>query len=66
MSSPEATRRMALWAIELSKFDMQYRPRMAVKGQVVADFIAKFTLGDSQGAKDTRQWNIYTNGSSNR
>ena len=39
---------------------------MAVKGQVVADFIVKFTLGDSQGAKDMRQWSIYTNGSSNR
>ena len=26
MSSPEAARRMALWAIELSEFDIQYRP----------------------------------------
>ena len=66
MSSPEAAGRMALWAVELSKFDIQYRSRTAIKGQVVADFIAEFTLGDSQGAKDTRQWNIYTNGFSNR
>ena len=29
MSSPEAAGRMALWAIELSKFDVQYRPRTA-------------------------------------
>ena len=43
MSSPEAAGRMALWAIELSKFDIQYRPRMAIKGQAVADFIAEFT-----------------------
>ena len=46
ISSPEAARRMALWPVELSEFDVQYRPRTAVKGQVVADFIAKFTLGD--------------------
>ena len=46
MSSPEAAGRMALWAIELSKFDIRYRPRTAIKGQEVADFIAKFTLGD--------------------
>ena len=46
MSSPEAAGRMALWAVELSKFDIQYYPRTTVKGQVVADFIAKFTLGD--------------------
>ena len=43
MSSPEAVGRMALWAIELSEFDVQYRPRMAVKGQIVADFIAEYT-----------------------
>ena len=26
MSSPKAAGRMALWAIELRKFDVQYRP----------------------------------------
>ena len=46
MSNPEATGRMALWAIGLSEFDIQYRPRTAIKGQVVADFIAKFTNGE--------------------
>ena len=66
MSSPEAAERMALWAVELSKFDIQYRPRTARKGQVVADFIAKFTLGDSQGVEEKRQWSVYTDGSSNR
>ena len=43
MSSPEATGRMALWAVELSEFDIQYRLRTTVKGQVVVDFITKFT-----------------------
>ena len=32
MSSPKVVERMALWAIELSEFDVQYRPRTAVKG----------------------------------
>ena len=66
MSSPEAVGRMVLWAVELSKFDIQYRPPVAVKGQVVADFIAEFTLGDGQGAEEKRQWNIYTDESSNK
>ena len=66
MSSPKSAGRMALWAVELSKFDIRYRPRTAIKGQVVADFIAKFTLEDSQGAKEKRQWSVYTEGSSNR
>ena len=43
MSNLEAAGRMALWAIELSEFDVQYRPRIAVKGQIVADFIAEYT-----------------------
>ena len=54
MSSLEATGRMTLWAIELSEFDIRYHPRMAIKGQVVADFIAKFTLKDGQGAEEKR------------
>lgn len=31
------------WAIELSKFDIEYLPRAAVKGQVLANFVAEFT-----------------------
>ena len=34
---------MALWAIKLSEFDIQNHPHTAIKGQVVADFIAEFT-----------------------
>ena len=49
MSNPEAAKLLALWAIELSEFDIQYRPRTAIKGQVVADFIAKFTNGEDKG-----------------
>ena len=46
MSSPEAAGRMAIWVVELSEFDIRYRPCTAIKGQVVADFIAEFTLMD--------------------
>ena len=31
MTSPEAAGRMALWAVELSEFDIQYRPQTAIK-----------------------------------
>ncbi|XP_075655211.1 uncharacterized protein LOC142625439 [Castanea sativa] len=51
ISSPKADGRIALWAIELSEFDIQYRPRTAIKGQVVADFIAEFTNAEGQGAR---------------
>ena len=63
---PEAVERIALWAIELSEFDIQYRPRTVIKGQVVADFIAKYTQLEGKGAEILRQWSIHTNGSLNR
>ena len=65
MSNPEATRRMALWAIELSEFDVQYRPRIAVKGQIVANFIAEYTQSEDKGAEGLGLWSIHTDKSSN-
>ena len=51
MNSLEAARRMTLWTIELSEFDIQYSPRTAIKGQVVADFIAEYTQLEGKGAE---------------
>ena len=31
------------WAIKLSEFDIRYKPRAPVKGQILADFIIEFT-----------------------
>ena len=64
MSSPEAARRMALWAIELSEFDVQYRPRTAVNGQIVADFIAGYTQLEDKGVEGKKLWSVHTDGSS--
>ena len=30
------------WAIELSEFDISYKPRAAIKAQAMADFVAEF------------------------
>ena len=35
--------RLIEWVIELSEFDIKYKPRTAVKGQILADFIMEFT-----------------------
>ena len=66
ISSPEAAGRMALWVVELSEFNIRYRPRTAIKGQVVANFIAEFTLLEGQGAEVVPQWSIHTDRSSNK
>ena len=66
MSSPGAAGRLALWAIELSEFDIQYGPRTTIKGQIVAEFIVEFTSDEGEGANEVPQWSIHTDGSSNR
>ena len=66
MSSPETAGRMALWAIELSEFDVQYRPCTAINGQMVTDFILKFSNMEGQGAGVCPQWSIHTDELSNR
>ena len=66
MSSLEAAGRMALWAIELNEFDIQYRPQTAVKGQIVADFIDEYTQLEGKGVEGHKQWSIHMDGSSNQ
>ena len=66
INSPKAAGRMALWAIKLSEFDIQYRLRTTIKGQVVADFIAEYTQSEGKEAEGFEQWSIHTDGSSNR
>ena len=41
LHKPDFSRRMAHWAIELSKYSIQYKPRLSKKGQILVDFIAE-------------------------
>ena len=38
---PDMSGRMAQWAIELREFIIQYKPRLALKGQILADFLVE-------------------------
>ena len=59
MNRPEAVGRMIQWVIELSQFDIEYLPRMAIKAQALADFIAEITFPDeSSPADDVKRWTI--------
>ena len=35
--------RIAKWGTQLGSFDIRYRPRNAMKGQVLTDFVAEFS-----------------------
>ena len=51
---PDLSRRMALWAMELSEYGIQYKPRLSKKGQVSADFLAKISQLDT--CPDENSW----------
>lgn len=36
--------RVAKWALEITKFDLVFRPRSSVKAQVLADFVTECTI----------------------
>ena len=43
------TGRITKWGTRLGSFDIQYRPRNAVKGQVLVDFVAEFSPKNNIG-----------------
>ena len=47
---PKTSGRLIKWAIELSEFNIRYKPRAAVKGHILADFIMEFTPTESTEA----------------
>ena len=69
LHKPETSGRLMKWAIKLSEFDIRYKPRTAVKGQILADFIIEFTLAQSteanQLAPDLPIWKLSVDGAAN-
>ena len=65
----ETTGRLIKWAIELSKFDIRYKPRTTIKGQILADFIMEFTPAAStettQLTLDLSIWRLSVDGATN-
>ena len=69
LHKPETSGRLMKWAIELSEFDIRYRPKTAIKGQVLADFVMEFTstklAKDAQTVTDLSVWKLSVDGVSN-
>ncbi|GJQ96103.1 reverse transcriptase domain-containing protein [Tanacetum coccineum] len=61
---------MQKWSIQLGEFGIHYRPRVSVKGQVLADFIVERPEeeGQDDSAKEEEplpaRWTLFTDGSS--
>ncbi|KAK3037883.1 hypothetical protein RJ639_032113 [Escallonia herrerae] len=61
--SPEASRRLVNWSVELGEFDIQYKPRTTIKAQALADFIIECTSPKDPPplviSKVSNPWNLY-------
>ena len=66
MNKPDAAGRLIQWTVELSEFDIEYRPRQAIKAQALADFIAEFTVMEDEPSEEKldEDWEIEIDGSS--
>ncbi|KAJ4720741.1 Retrovirus-related Pol polyprotein from transposon opus [Melia azedarach] len=75
LHKPESSGRLMKWCMELSEFEIHYRPRNAIKGQAIADFVAEFTpdledLGTDMNqreeweAETSSPWILHVDGSS--
>jgi ribonuclease HI len=59
--------RIAKWVVELSQFDVHFVPRIAIKSQVLADFVADRTMPDnkSDNQVDNETWTMAFDGALN-
>ena len=69
LHKPETSRRLMKWAIELSEFDIIYKPKTAIKGQILADFVMEFTSTElaeaTQTTSDLPIWRLSVDGAAN-
>ncbi|XP_035838197.1 uncharacterized protein LOC110901424 [Helianthus annuus] len=74
LSKPDVVGRLAKWAIELGGYNIFYKPRPAIKGQVLADFATEVSIDKVQECEaiqnptpvfDDRVWTLHTDGASN-
>ncbi|XP_038693764.1 uncharacterized protein LOC119991491 [Tripterygium wilfordii] len=74
LSRADLSGRIAKWAVELGQHDIHFVPRTAIKGQVVADFIAEFSSPPEQPVEEVwtleinpgSTWELMVDGSSTR
>ena len=69
LHKPETSGRLMKWAIELSEFDIRYKPKTAIKGQILVDFVMEFTsmepTKNAQTETDHSIWKLSVDGAGN-
>jgi hypothetical protein len=57
LNNREATEKIAKWAIELSLYDIVYKPRTTIKAQALSDFVAEW-IDTQTPPRESESWNI--------
>jgi hypothetical protein len=64
LNNREATGKIAKWAIELSMYDIVYKPRTAINAQALSNFVADWTeIQTPPKEKELEYWTINFDGS---
>ncbi|XP_013589153.1 PREDICTED: uncharacterized protein LOC106297464 [Brassica oleracea var. oleracea] len=63
---PSQSGRLAKWAVELSEYDIEYRPKTSAKSQVLADFLVELPTGTVTIKEQNLTWVLHIDGSSSK
>ena len=57
---------MLQWAIELSEYGIEFQPKLAMKGQVMADFVLEYSQRPTQRKEPNEKewWTLRVDGAS--
>ncbi|VFQ85759.1 unnamed protein product [Cuscuta campestris] len=67
LRSPNAPSRVSKWGVFLGSFQIEFKPRPAIKGQALADFVVECTAREVESSGEEPEgnwWTVYTDGSS--
>ncbi|KAG7588683.1 Integrase catalytic core [Arabidopsis suecica] len=66
LHSPNQSGRLAKWAVELSEYDIEYKSRVSMKAQVLADFLTELPVLGTSEQPESQTWKLYVDGSSSK
>ncbi|KAG7559356.1 Integrase catalytic core [Arabidopsis thaliana x Arabidopsis arenosa] len=66
LHSPNQSGRLAKWAVELSEYDIEYKSRVSMKAQVLADFLTELPVLGTPEQPENKTWKLYVDGSSSK
>ncbi|XP_019157206.1 PREDICTED: uncharacterized protein LOC109153800 [Ipomoea nil] len=71
LRSPTSSGRLVKWVMELTQYGIEYQPRPSIKGQALADFLVKCTIGEGEkeGTMEDSSgewWELHADGAASR